>query len=112
MPLYQGTYFSKNFTLKGSDGDPLDMTGWTFRAHVRDRTDDELLLELSTENTGMVLLDGPNGRLTMVMTPEQTLSLPVGTMVFDVLRTDPATGAQWLFGGRFKVKQPVTRDED
>ncbi len=110
--IYQGAYFTQTFIIKSKEVNvPTDITNWSFRMHLRDSKDDvEPLLELTTENGGIIILDGVAGSFYMVVTAIQTPGLPLGTLVFDVLRTN-APGPVWLFGGRVKVRKPVTRDE-
>lgn len=111
MAAYQGTYYAIAFQLLDSAGDPYaDITSWEFSADIRDnRTDSTEELSLTTANGGFVVTSGANAQFEMRMTAAQTLSLPTGRMVFDVLRTDASPGPVYLFGGSFKVKQPVTR---
>ena len=111
MPAYQGTYYSRSFQMMSvTTGKPIDITGWTFQAEVRvNLTDAAPQLTLTSAAAGFTILDAPNGRFSMNITATQTLALPLGGVIFDVLRTDPTNGPVWLFGGRFKVKQPVTR---
>jgi hypothetical protein len=109
MPVYRGTYYTVGFTFKDSDDAVIDITGWTFESDIKEnRADTTALVNLTTANGGFAVTDGPNGRLEMRMTAVQTALLPVGRMVFDVLRTDPANGPVYYFGGSFKVKTPVT----
>jgi hypothetical protein len=77
---------------------------------IRDRLDTETLLELTTANGGLVVIDGPTGEIAMRITAEQSAELPVARVVFDVLRTDASPGPLWIFGGKFAIKEPVTRD--
>jgi len=114
MPAYQGTYYEKSFTIKDrSTGTAINITDWEFEAHVKDnRNDDDALVTLTSANGGFQLIDGANGRVKLVMTEEQTALLPVGKMVFDVVRTAPEPAPLWLFGGSFKVKRPVTIPEE
>lgn len=110
MAVYQGTALTKYVTLKDSEGVPLDITGWTFRAQLRDHPDDAIALgELTTENGGIVLVDEVNGRLGLVFDDALTEVLPVGRVHFDVLRENGASGPVWLFAGNFMVRQPITR---
>lgn len=111
MPVYQGAYFSQTFIIKSqATGLAVDVTGWTFRVQVRDNVADATsLLELTTANGGFVVTNGPAGQVTLKITAAQATALPVGKMHFDVMRTDVNPGPTRLFGGTFKVKQPVTR---
>lgn len=111
MAAFQGTYYAQYFTVK-SDGVAVNITGWTFRAMIRRQLDDEEeLVELTTANGGLTITDAANGRVRFALTAAQTELLPVGRVVFDLMRTDPANGPLILCSGKFRVKQPVTRDE-
>ncbi len=111
--IYQGTYFTQTFIIKSAEViTPIDIANWSFRMHLRDSKDDVVpLLELTTGNGGIITLDGIAGSFYMVITAVQSLGLPLGTLVFDILRTNDPPGPVWLFGGRIKVRKPVTRNE-
>ena len=112
MPIYQGTYFVQVFVIEDTAGDPVDITGWEFEADFRrHRNDEEPLLTLTTGNGGFAVALGTDGRLTMQMTEGQTIDLPAGRIVFDVLRVDASPGPRFMFAGTIPVKQPVTRDD-
>lgn len=107
---YQSTYVVKPF-LFTQGGVPINITGWVFRAQFRLTTDsaDPALLELTTANGGFAVTDGPGGRLEMRITSTQMNTLPAGTIHFDVMRTDATPGPIRQFGGKMKVRKPVTR---
>jgi uncharacterized protein YdgA (DUF945 family) len=110
MPAYQGTYYAKQLTFQDSDGNAVDISGQTFEMDIRDQADDTTaLVTLTTENDGLVITDGAAGELEIRITAANTDLLPVGKMVFDILRTDSDPGPTWMVGGSFKVKQPITR---
>jgi hypothetical protein len=111
MAAYQGTYYAIALTLKSAaDDSPINVTGWTLEADVkRDRKDEAALLTMTTENGSFAIIDGAAGRLEFRLTAEQTALLPVGKLVYDVLRTDADPGPRYVFGGSFRVKTPVTR---
>jgi hypothetical protein len=110
MPAYQGTYYVKQLTFTDSAGDAVDISSYEFEMDIRDQADDSAsLVTLTTANGGLVVTDGPAGELEIRITAVNTLLLPVGKMVFDILRTDSSPGPTWMVGGSFKVKQPITR---
>ena len=111
MPVFQGTYFSQEFTIVDQNEAAVDISTWEFEADFRERTDGDELLNITTGGGGFTVIDGASGRLAMTLTPAQTATLPTGRLVFDVLRTDDLNGDIWLFGGKVTVKQPVTRDD-
>lgn len=110
---YQGAHFTRVFSLTETDEvTPVDISGWTFEAQLREQVDDdEALVTLTSGDGGFTIVDGPGGRLKIIITAAQSVDLPVGRLAFDVLRTDISPGPVWIFGGRIPVKQPVTRDE-
>lgn len=114
MPIYKGTYWEKTLRLKEkSTGNPIDISGWEFRSQIRtapDATGDPLL-ELTTDNGNFVIVDGPNGVLTMKILAEDTADLEEGYVYGDILRTDADPGPRWQLSYRAVVAQPVTRDE-
>lgn len=108
--VYQKTAYTLNFTFKDDNEVVIDITGWQFASHIKDaRADATALVTLTTANGGFVVTDGPNGRLDMILTAAQTNLLPVGSMVFDLLRTDSSPGPVYYLGGDFRVKRPVTQ---
>jgi hypothetical protein len=117
MPVYIGTYYARVFQLTHkSNGHPIDISGWDFAAEVRQNindTDPELTLTSlpSPDPPHFVIIDATNGRVEMRLYEDDTESLSEGTHIFDVLRIDVSSGfgPQWLFGGSFVVKKPVTR---
>jgi hypothetical protein len=110
MPAFQNTYFTKTFVLTDGDGVAIDLTGWTLHAHIRSNLNaSTILLDLTTANGGIVVTDAATGKLQMRLTAEQTGSLPVAKLVFDVLRTDQSPGPLYLFGGTLPIRKPVTR---
>lgn len=112
MPIYRGTYFARGLRLKDSDGVAINIAGWTFTMQIRHHLADEPpLLTLTTDEGGLVVTDGALGRFELRVTEDQSITLPVGRYLFDVLRTDAEQGSVWLFGGKLKVKQPVTRTD-
>lgn len=115
MPIYRATHYTRTFVFTDEAGAPVNITGWEFRAMFRAGKDVEanpVLLELTTDNMGFVVTNGPGGLLLMDLTPDDT-DAPlegIGKVYFDVLREDDPGGPIWLFEGNVPVKVPVTFD--
>jgi hypothetical protein len=109
----QGTRYTRNFAFRyESTGAPIDITSWLFKGMIRDsREDVDPVVEITSENGSFTIVDGPNGRLQFTLSPEQTIILPVGRMMFDVERVDliATQGPIWLFEASFQTKKPITR---
>jgi hypothetical protein len=113
MPCYQGTRYTRNFRIRSCSTDaPVDISTWEFRGMIRDNRDDpDPLIELTTANGGWLVINGPGGQLQFTISPAQSLLLPTGRMIMDVLRTDLVLeGPIWVFEATFQVKLPITRD--
>ena len=128
MP-YQDTQFTATFQflnaipnapVGASPGPPIDLTNATFVAAIATTNPDgspgTVLLQLSTNGglMGLTVVNAQQGLLQMTITKAQTKTLPLGTLVFDVMRTDqidPVSGLaepQRYTGGFLYVKKPVT----
>ena len=113
MTIWRGSYYNVVFNLQQSlDGTPVDITGWTFRSQIRDKNSDkEPMIELTTENGGIVVLNAPLGKFELVITAEQNEDFSLGNVVGDMFRTDVVPGPERLFGYRDRVRRSVTRNE-
>lgn len=112
--LEVGAEFSELLQLKDSDGSPIDITGCSFKAQVRENySAAEALLELTCE-----IDDGPNGYLLMSASHVDTASLPVDPAqspllqvtdyVWSLEMTDNAGNVQRLLQGVAQVSPEVT----
>lgn len=111
MTLWRGTYYNLVFNLNLANGSPVDITGWTFRSQIRDRNSDpEVMIELTTENGGIVIVDALLGKVELRITAEQNRNFSLGNVVGDLFRMDVLPGPERLFGFRDRVRRPVTRD--
>ena len=113
MPCFQGTRYTRNFRIRRcSDEAPIDISGWTFQGMIRDNRDDPLpFVTLTTANGGFLVINGPGGQLQFTLAPDQSILLPIGRMMMDVVRTDlTVEGPIWIFEATFQVKLPITRN--
>lgn len=110
----RGAYFELPFQLLSRfDNDPLNISTWEFRADFRsDPADTDPVLTTTTSGGHWVVPDGQgvNGKLRLVLTPEQTAALPLGILHADLMRTDSALGRMKLIASlRIPVGDPITR---
>lgn len=87
----------------------VDVTGMSALMQIKNApTDEAPLLELTSDSG--ITLDGdeiPN--IIIVMTPEQTGSLPVDDYFYDLQLTDTLGQVTTIIGGIFSVEQDVSR---
>ena len=114
MTIWQGSHYNVIFNLEQQLGGlPMNITGWTFKSHIRDKNSDEIpMIELTTENGGIVILDALAGRIELKITATQNKDFSLGNVVGDIFRTDIVPGPERLFGFRERVRKPVTRPGD
>jgi hypothetical protein len=88
--------FARGFTYllvndDGSNGPPINLTGNKMRMGIRHHASDvieELLL--TTENNGIVITDGVNGKFTVLITQDQLLQMPTGGYEHSLVRITAA----------------------
>ena len=104
LTFLRGIDFSCKIEVNSADtGDPIDLSGSTFRAQVRKTASSEEVLaelDIDTSNSwqGILLLSLP------ASVTEADLS-----GVWDILEYPPASEPEVLVGGRTYVSQTVTR---
>ena len=113
MTIWRGSYYNVIFNLQQVDnGMPVDITGWTFRSQIRDKNSDKTpMIELTTENGGIEILDASLGSFELRITADQNEYFSLGNVVGDMFRMDIVPGPERLFGFRDRVRRPVTRNE-
>ena len=110
LTIYQGATFVLPMTWRQTGGLPYDLVGCTARMQVRERVDaPDVLLELTTENGGIVLQAGsPN--IVLQMSPAQTAALAWRAGVYDLEVAFPNGYVRRLLERQVVVSPEVTRD--
>ena len=110
----QGTTFSRSFELQFPDEvDPtifynFDLTNYTARMQVRRTMESTTpMIELTTENGG-ITVEGPEGRIMVMMTDTQTSAL-TSSGVYDLEIISSEGNVSRLVQGEFKLSLEVTR---
>lgn len=108
--VQQGSTFSRTLTWQ-IDGEPVDLRGYTARMQIRTvqvNTKPAKLLDNLTSLNGGLVVDAPNGSITISMSAINTAKLPAGSHVYDLeLATDDYV--QRLIQGRLDVSAEVTK---
>jgi hypothetical protein len=103
LNVHQGDNFQFTATFRDPLGQPLDLTGWTFRAQIRadvaDRGDivDEFTIGMAA------------GQVVLALDPEQTLLLPGGRLLYELEGTRPDGVVSTWLAGRVLTRLEVTR---
>lgn len=104
----QGATFERLLTVKDSDGDLFNFTGYTARMHIRtDIEDTSPVATLTTEN-GYITLGGAAGTITLMLPPIVTKDLD-RDCVYDLELVDATSRVYRLLKGIVRVDSEVTR---
>ena len=102
----QGATFQRQITWNDTNGDPVDLTGYTARMQVRPTTDSTTLtLELTTGNN-RITLGGAAGTIELLVAA--SVMTMAGDFVYD-LELVSGTIVTRLVEGFFTVRAEVTR---
>lgn len=104
----QGATFSQQLLWKGSNGSPINLTGYTARMAVRTLpAANTVALSLTTEN-GRIALGGAAGTVTLSVAATDMAALEDGAYVYDLEMVTGVTVTR-LVMGTFLVRPEVTR---
>lgn len=107
MKLDQGSTFSLVLTYKDSNGDAINLSGYTARMQMRRNHEDTTLIDLTTEN-GRIALGGSAGTVTLTIAAGDTAALPPVEGVYD-LELVQGSVVDKLLAGTFSIAREVTR---
>lgn len=109
LTIEQGATFRQLFRWQDKTKTPFNLTGYTAKLMARATlTSPTALLNMTTEN-GDITLDGPAGKITLALTPEETAKLRWDTAVYDMTLTSPSGDVYRLIEGQIIVSKAVTR---
>lgn len=106
--MKQGANWEMSIICEDNNGDPIDISNYTSAAHFRTSPGGTLILEASTENDKIVI-DGPNGGLTISLGFEDTDKFPARKVYYDVfIQNDSETQRNCLVSGEVEVIPKIT----
>lgn len=110
-----GATYTAIFTVKEDAVTPLDITGWTAEMQVRAAVGAPTAeLTFSTSN-GSLVIDGPNGTVTLVIDPADTNGIATytgGRIMYYDLEIDNGLGVRYApFEGCFVLHPQITITE-
>jgi len=106
--LVAGTDFAVSLEWLGSDGIPIDLTGWSANCQVRNWPGGDLLADMSTAG-GQITLGGTAGTITLSLPAADTAGIPAGVAKYDLLMTNLTPATSCLLFGDVIVRAAVTQ---
>lgn len=104
----QNTTFTFTVEYKDNSGNPIDITGASAKMQVRDTKGGSKLAFSLTSPAGGITIDGPNGKLTIKITPTQTNKLFYPKSSYDIMLTDSNLNKTKLLEGFITLSRSVT----
>ena len=104
----QNTTFTFTIEYKDENDAPIDLIDCSAKLQVRDTKGGSKLAFSLTSPAGGIIIDEPNGRLTIKMTPTQTNKLFYPKSSYDIMLTDSNLNKTKLLEGFITLSRSVT----
>ena len=107
--IEQGTTFVKSFCWKDSNGDPINLTGYSALMHVRTSvTSDTVLMEFSTANN-RIQITPDEGKVDLILSSTETSAIDWKKGRYDIeLISDNGTVTRLVYGV-ISISKEITR---
>lgn len=100
--MTQGDTFSEQVLMEDSDGDAIDLTGYSFASQLRRTAAGAVVATFS------ISVNIATSTVTRTLSASTTAALD-GTYVHDLQWTTPTGAVRTLFTGEFEIEPEVTR---
>lgn len=107
ISMKAGADWTRNIYIKDDNGTARDLTGYTARMQIRPSINGAVLVDLSTEAGGGIVITPAQGLITISIGATDTAKLPMKA-IYDLFVYD-GMAATCLLEGDVNVRQRVTR---
>ena len=104
----QNTTFTFQIEYLDADDNPIDLTGASAKMQVRDTQGGSKLACTLTSPSGGITIDGPEGLLTIKMTPTQTNKMFYPKSSYDIMVVDSNGNKIKILKGFLTLSRSVT----
>lgn len=104
LTVDQGSTFRATVDVTDSDGDPLNLVGYTVAGQIR-----KSYYSLTAIDFGTNIINTNSGTIEITLTSEQTNSMRSGRYVYDIEITSPGGEITRVLEGQVEVTPGVTR---
>jgi hypothetical protein len=104
----QNATFSFVLEYKDDNGNAIDLNGASAKMQIRDIKGAAKLAVTLTSPSGGIVIDGPNGKLTITLTPTQTSKLFYPKSIYDIMLVDSNANKIKLLEGFMTLNRSVT----
>lgn len=107
--IWQGKTYNIPVAFKDRFSQEISLVGYSARMQIRPSVESDVVtIELTTQNS-RIMIDGPNGILTLFISDADTSALPPGSFKYDLELISGSGFVYCPFFGSVKVKAEVTR---
>ena len=104
----QNATFSFVLEYKDDNENAIDLNGASAKMQIRDIRGGAKLAVTLTSPSGGIVIDGPNGKFTITLTPTQTNKLFYPKSVYDIMLVDSNANKIKLLEGFMTLNRSVT----
>jgi hypothetical protein len=104
----QGATLNRALFIKNSAKRAIDISDYMGRMHIRDSSDSGIIIEILTTENGQVTINGPEGRLDILLSPSETEALEAKKYVYDLELESPEGDVIKIVSGKFTVRSEIT----
>lgn len=112
----QGATFTFTFRWLRETGDeqpaPVDITGYKARMQFREKQGSPVLIEATTENGYIQILEPLEGRVRVYLPASETDKLTKSTCRYDLEMVDPPGDVYRVLKGAVKIDPNITQGEE
>lgn len=106
--IEQWAAFDQSLSYKNKNKRPIDLTGCTAHMSIRDKSG-ALLADLTTLN-GKIMIDGPAGKIRLLLTADQTGVMNFTKALYDLRIIPPSGLAYRLIQGTVELSPGQARN--
>lgn len=107
--IEQGVTTAKSFVWKDSNGDVIDLTGYTARMQIREAFTSSSTILSATNQNGQLVITANQGKVTLTLTATETAALTFTTGVYDLELVSASGTVTRLVEGTVTLSKEVTR---
>lgn len=105
LKIPKGGDYSQSFEFQDSDGNSIDLTGYTFRSQIRENFDRD---SAEIAEFTVTIPDPTNGQIFITLTDEITLAITQNQGHYDILAIDTDDKVNYFIYGAVDFQETVT----
>lgn len=109
LTIDKGATFRHSLTLKNAKNQPIDLTGYSARMHIRAEIASTAIISALTNVNGGIVLGGKLGTVNLYISDTDTSALVELKGVYDLELVSPGLDVRRLCGGTVTMSPEVTR---